>query len=421
MMVHLSRAHELTSGEHTTGTFTYIGDGRTDMSRAVWVRADDSIDSVEERVELMEIAATLGVDGILVDVSDLDRARGIFDGTIATFYTGGDGHVLEVTQAEQAPGDVVIVGKQAEGDGTIERPPRREDSGDLAVLEDLPGEVGAFVNVDGEDAADLARWAGSVADIVIIGRPDWQIIPLENLIAEVGDQTMVMATVDSAEAARTAFETLELGADGVLLETTDPSVIEKTLSIARSQEDDRIGLQWATVTAVESTGMADRVCVDMSSLLDADEGLLIGSHARGLVFVHGETAEGPYADPRPFRVNAGAVHAYVMVPDGETKYLAELKGGDRVLVVDTEGSSREAVVGRAKIERRPMSRVVLETDDGDVIETLVQHAETVRLHTRTQGSLPITEIEPAMEVALYYEDVPRHFGKPVEGEMLVER
>lgn len=390
------------------------------MSRVVWLRADDSIASPDDRIELIEIAANLGVDGVLIDAADIDHVRRVFDGTVATFYAGGDGHVLEVTQAEQTPGDVVIVGKGAEGDGTVERPPSAEDSGDLAVMKDLPGEVGAYVSVDDERGSDLARWVGEVADPVIIGRPDWEVIPLENLIAEVGDHTTVMATVDSAKSARTAFETLELGADGVLLETTDPRVIEETLEVVNDLDAARIELQWATVREVDSTGMADRVCVDMSSLLDADEGLLIGSHSRGLVFVHGETAEGPYADPRPFRVNAGAVHAYVMAPGGETRYLSELRGGDPVLVVDVDGGSREAVVGRSKIERRPMYRIVLETAEGDTVETLVQHAETVRLHTRGGGSVPVTELEPSMEVAIYYEDVPRHFGKPVEGETLVE-
>lgn len=391
------------------------------MGRLVWLRVDDTIGSPEERHDLLEMAAALGVDGVLIDVVDFERARSVFDGTIATFYTEGDGEVLDVTQAERSPGDVVVVGKHAEGDGTIERPPSRADSGDVAVLEDLPGDVGAYVSVDGDEAADLARWAGSVADIVLVGRPDWEVIPLENLIAEVGDATTVMAAVDSAEAAEIAFDTLELGADGVLLETTDPGVMEESVQVARTHDADRLPLTWATVVETTSTGLADRVCVDMGSLLDPDEGLLIGSHARGLVFVHGETAEGPYANPRPFRVNAGAVHAYVLVPDGQTRYLSELRGGDRVLVVDAEGRSREAVVGRSKIERRPMRRIVLETESGETVETLVQHAETVRLHTRDGDAVAVTDLEPGAEVAILYEDIPRHFGRPVEDEMLVER
>jgi len=43
--------------------------------------------------------------------------------------------------------------------------------------------------------------------------------------------------------------------------------------------------------------------------------------------VHSESVENPYVEPRPFRVNAGAVHAYIMMPNGKTKYLDELQDG----------------------------------------------------------------------------------------------
>ncbi len=48
--------------------------------------------------------------------------------------------------------------------------------------------------------------------------------------------------------------------------------------------------------------------------MDHDEGMLVGSMARGLFFVHAETAKSPYVASRPFRVNAGAVHAYAGRP-----------------------------------------------------------------------------------------------------------
>ena len=63
---------------------------------------------------------------------------------------------------------------------------------------------------------------------------------------------------------------------------------------------------------------------------------------------------------RPFRVNAGAVHAYVLLPEGKTKYLSELKAGDEVLVVRHDGATSVAYVGRNKIERRPLMLVEAE-------------------------------------------------------------
>lgn len=61
------------------------------------------------------------------------------------------------------------------------------------------------------------------------------------------------------------------------------------------------------------------------SLLTPGEGMLVGSFARSLFLVHSECAESRYIASRPFRVNAGPVHAYVQLPGGRTGYLSELK------------------------------------------------------------------------------------------------
>ena len=50
----------------------------------------------------------------------------------------------------------------------------------------------------------------------------------------------------------------------------------------------------------------------------------------------------------------GPVHAYVAVPGGKTCYLSELKAGKEVIVVDQSGRQRTAIVGRVKIETRPL-------------------------------------------------------------------
>ena len=174
----------------------------------------------------------------------------------------------------------------------------------------------------------------------------------------------------------------------------------------------------AEVTEIEQTGMADRVCIDTGSLMDDSEGMLVGSMSRGLFFVHAETAESPYVASRPFRVNAGAVHAYVRTPDGGTKYLSELKSGDEVQIVDSDGKTREAVVGRVKIEKRPMFRVEAEID-GDRVETLLQNAETIKVPTR-EGRKSVTDLEAGDEVRLFYEQTARHFGEAVE-ESIIEK
>jgi 3-dehydroquinate synthase II len=121
-------------------------------------------------------------------------------------------------------------------------------------------------------------------------------------------------------------------------------------------------------------------------------------------------------------VNAGAVHAYARAPDGTTNYLSELRSGDEVQVVGTDGQTRESIVGRVKIEKRPMFRVqaAVETEEGeDRIETLLQNAETIRVATR-EGRRSVTELEPGDELLVYYEPTARHFGETVE-ESIIER
>ena len=65
--------------------------------------------------------------------------------------------------------------------------------------------------------------------------------------------------------------------------------------------------------------MGDRVAVDLVCLLRAGEGALVGSSAKALVLVHGETVASDFVPARPFRVNAGPVHSYIALAGGGTK------------------------------------------------------------------------------------------------------
>ncbi|MFA1610548.1 3-dehydroquinate synthase II [Halobellus rubicundus] len=402
------------------------------MTRSVWLKADDTVGDWETRKRRITAGLEAGVDWVLVDEADVDRVRSLGDVSVAAFRTDSGTALIddveEDTDADETPiddvdaegeADAYIVGKKGEGDGTADLPPDFAGSADLTTLrrEDDRAQ-GAYVRIFSEDYEAFAEEAAQDAEYTIVVGEDWTIIPLENLIARIGEETDLIAGVTTAEEAKTAFETLELGADGVLLDSDDPDEIRKTVEIRDEAERETLDLQWAEVTAVERTGMADRVCVDTGNLMEHDEGMLVGSMSRGLFFVHAETAESPYVASRPFRVNAGAVHAYVRTPDGGTKYLSELKSGDEVQVVDSEGKTREAVVGRVKIEKRPMFRIEAEVD-GDRVETLLQNAETIKVHTR-EGRKAVTDLEAGDEVRLYYEQTARHFGEAVE-ESIIEK
>ncbi|MBN9339690.1 MAG: hypothetical protein J0H52_06380, partial [Comamonadaceae bacterium] len=68
------------------------------------------------------------------------------------------------------------------------------------------------------------------------------------------------------------------------------------------------------------------------SMLKKGQGMLVGNSSAFTFLVHAETESNPYVAARPFRVNAGAVHAYAVMPGDRTNYLEELASGDEVLV-----------------------------------------------------------------------------------------
>lgn len=393
------------------------------MTRGVWLKADDEVGDWDARRKRITTGIEAGVDWVLVDAADVQRVQELGAVNVAALGTDGvhvtnaETETVDGTEADDS--DALVVGKNSEGDGTLDMPGEHAGSADISLLqrEDSPAD-GAFVRIRGEAYESFAETAAEHAEYTLVIGEDWTIIPLENLIARIGEETTLVAGVKTAEEARTAFETLEQGADAVLLDTDDPDEIRSTVDARDAIERETLELARATVTDIEQTSSADRVCVDTGNLFEHDEGMLVGSMSRGLFFVHAETADSPYVASRPFRVNAGAVHAYVRTPDGSTKYLSELGSGDEVQIVDTEGNTRETVVGRAKIERRPMFRIQAEVD-GDVIETLLQNAETIKVAT-PEGRKSVTDLAVDDEVLVYHEDTARHFGEAVE-ESIIEK
>ena len=387
------------------------------MTRSVWLKADDEVGDWEARKRRITAGLEAGVDWVLVDQRDVEQVRELGAVNVAAF-AGEDVHVMEA-ESEGTEADATVVGKNAEGDGTVDLPPDFAGSADLSALRREDEDVsGGYVQIHGPEYETFAEEVAREAEYTIVVGEDWRIIPLENLIARIGEETTLVAGVRDAAEAQTAYETLELGADAVLLDSDDPDEIRQTVAVRDEVGREQLDLRWATVTEIEQTGSADRVCIDTGSLMDDDQGMLVGSLSRGLFFVHAETADSPYVASRPFRVNAGAVHAYVRTPGGETKYLSELSSGDGIQVVDTDGVTREAVVGRSKIERRPMFRIQADVD-GDRIETLLQNAETIKIHTR-EGRTAVTNLEAGDELLVYYEDTARHFGEAVE-ESIIEK
>ncbi|MBM3211166.1 3-dehydroquinate synthase II, partial [Candidatus Poribacteria bacterium] len=251
--------------------------------------------------------------------------------------------------------------------------------------------------------------------MVIIKTRDWKVIPLENLVSKAKN---IIAFVRNFEEAKLALETLESGVDGILLENEDLNEIKKVASYIK-ESSENIQLITAKITRTKQLGIGDRVCVDTCTNMVGSQGMLVGNSSSGMFLIRAENVETPYCDPRPFRVNAGGVHAYIRVPDGKTKYLADLKTGDPVLIVGADGKTSVTFVGRSKIERRPMLLVEAESAN-QKISLILQNAETIRLTKPDGTSISVARLNPGDEVLAYTEELGRHFGVKIE-ETIIEK
>ena len=371
------------------------------LRRSVWVKADWA-EPWEQRKRFVTAALEAGADVVVVSPREGQSAREL--------------GAINVVASEPAPGvDIVMLSAQsvAEAEAAIARARELRGQGK---------QVAICVEISDKELERAAVKAGKSADFLVAITKDWKVIPLENLIAELHQAGVkILAGVKDAEEAKTAVETLEIGADGVLLDPRERGVgeIKKVCEVLERAELEKLELVPARVVAVRSAGMGDRVCVDTSTMMTIGEGMLVGSHSDGMFLVHSESLISKYVEPRPFRVNAGAVHAYIRLPDGRTKYLSELQVGDEVQIVNVKGETRVGVVGRVKIERRPLLLVEVERE-GRTFKTLLQNAETINLVTKEGAPISVTRLKPGDDVLVCVERAGRHFGVKV-AETIVER
>ena len=374
-------------------------------AKSVWIKADAN--SWEENKPRVTTGLESGADTVFLNAEDIPKVREL-------------GNIKIAAPSEDA--DIVVVGKESEGDGTTKLPADFANSEDIADAQHLTREgktVAGYVVIKNKKYEQFAVELGKSCDYLVVIGTDWKVIPLENLIAGLQKLDVeIIAGVQNSEEAKLALETLEHGSDGVLLDTENLSEIKKVTAVRDRSGMENIPLVKATVTKVKPVGMGDRVCVDTASLMVPGEGMLIGSQSNGLFLVHSESEESPYVAARPFRVNAGAVHAYIRVGE-KTRYLSELASGDEVLIVDSEGETRPAVVGRVKIERRPLMLVEAEVE-GTRIKTLLQNAETIKLVGSDGKPVPVTALKEGDEVMVYFEATARHFGIKIE-ETIIEK
>ncbi len=255
----------------------------------------------------------------------------------------------------------------------------------------------------------------SASKKVIVRASDWKIIPLENILSRGNN---LFLEIESLQEGETAFRILEKGVDGVVINNSDPEALRHILrSLKRASE--RFELLAARIKHIESLGLGDRVCVDTCSSMILGEGVLVGNSSQALFLVHSESVENSFVNTRPFRVNAGPVHAYIRLANGQTKYLSEVRSGDKLPIVNYEGKSYPAIVGRVKMERRPLALVEAE-ENGQNLSIILQNAETIRLTEPCGNAVSLVDLKKGSEVLVYRERAGRHFGVPVD-ETITER
>ena len=328
--------------------------------KEVWVKADPW------QKELVTTALEGGADAVVVASRDMEKVREL--GVIRTVSHEGDIRWEE---------DVVLL--------------------EIASTED-------------EDrVVDMSRHKK-----VVVRTTDWNVIPLENLVARTQN---IFVEADNPDDAKMALTVLEKGVDGLVITATDPVTVKEMLTLVKSERQ-KLELCPLEIQSVRSMGMGDRVCVDTCTMMGEGEGILVGNSSKGLFLVHAESIENPYVAPRPFRVNAGAVHAYVSLPGGKTSYLSELKAGKEVLSVNWKGEAVSLVVGRVKIEQRPLLLVEAMGPDGEV-SMILQNAETIRLVGMEGQAISVVNLHPGDVVLGRVEAAGRHFGHKIN-ESIVE-
>ncbi|MBN2155737.1 MAG: 3-dehydroquinate synthase II [Candidatus Lokiarchaeota archaeon] len=285
-----------------------------------------------------------------------------------------------------------------------------------------------------EDEQNIISLAKKFPDIAFIiaelGNKEWKILPFENLIAELlSVDILLFASVESVEDSKLMTKLLEVGVDGIIFHPLQVDEIPKLNFLTRVTPT--FDLIQAELVSIKPISKADRVCVDTTSILRENEGMLVGSTAKGFALIRAEVSDSIFTSSRPFRVNAGDVSAYIIVPSFDekgdlsvrTKYLSEIKGGDDVIVVNLQGRMRIVTVGRAKIETRPMLLLnfqFLHGNEKDEFNVILQNAESVNLLKPDGNPISVTKIRRGDRILSYLGPSATHFGTPIK-EMIIEK
>jgi 3-amino-4-hydroxybenzoic acid synthase len=297
-------------------------------------------------------------------------------------------------------------------DVVVVDPAKHGDPAELATL--FPAvEFGRFVEIVDAETLEDACESGRREKWSLLEFRDPTKIPLEIVIAAAaGAKGSLITVAQDVEEAEIIFGVLELGSDGVLMA---PARVGDATALKQAAETGIPDLELAEleIVATAHVGMGERACVDTATYFGKDEGILVGSHSKGMILCVSETHPLPYMPTRPFRVNAGAIHSYTLAKDQRTSYLSELKAGSKVTAVDIHGKTRLVTVGRVKIESRPLLSIDAVGPDGRTANLILQDDWHVRVLGPGGTVLNSTSLKPGDKVLGYLPVEDRHVGYPI--------
>jgi len=373
--------------------------------KAAWIdlRGND-LDG--RRSAILEAAIHVGCEAVLTSDAELldslpPTIMGVFDpGSGGSFDSATTTDVLETTSDVF---ELVPLSTEAE---VVQRRGSKDVVGYVHVTDD------ASLKVACRAAQELA--------FTLVHFKDPTKIPLEIVIAAADrSDGKLICTAEDAEEARVIIDVLEKGAEGVCLRPNEPADV---FDLIHSLQDSTADLKLGTfkVQKITHIGLGERVCIDTTTNFEKNEGMLIGSYAHGFILCVSETHPLPYMPTRPFRINAGALHSYVLGADNRTNYLSELGAGSVAMGVDTNGRTRRITVGRIKLESRPLLSIDAKAEDGTQINLIVQDDWHVRVLGPGDAVLNVTELKEGTEVLGYVVRDKRHVGWPV-AEFCIEK
>lgn len=284
--------------------------------------------------------------------------------------------------------------------------------------------IGGHVHIDSAETQAQARSLAGSVEWILLTFDDWSMIPIENVIAATeSTPTKVAAQITKPVEAQGAGFALDIGVDALLCTENclESALIVKSIRLEQSTSVDssrqgneqHIDLSLMTITNIQEGHSGDRVCIDLLSMLNEGEGLLVGSTAKAFALIHGETITSKYVPTRPFRVNAGSVDAYTYMADGSTKYLSELTSGDEVFIIRNDGTSRSATIGRMKIETRPFILLRFKDENANEGHVFIQQAETVRLVLQNGEACSVTNLTEGDLIFGHSSRSTRHVGQSI--------